>query len=193
MSFKELFEVLPNIINLFVPGYIFLVTYKYFIESENKDFEVTAIGSIVLSYIFQLITELINKIFILPEIIYSIISIVLAFVCSILAVKIRLTACFKCVVIKIGKITGNKNIWYDFFDMNKGTRVRFYCKYNNHDVSITGDIKYFEESEDNECNFVINNYKIEFDNGDIYESSNETHTMIFSTKNVTGLEAHYGK
>ena len=73
MSFKELFESLPDIINLFVPGYIFLVTYKYFIENENKDFEVTAIRSIVLSYIFQLITELINKIFILPEIIYSII------------------------------------------------------------------------------------------------------------------------
>ena len=193
MSFKELFEVLPDIINLFVPGYVFLIIYKYFIESENKDFEVTAIGSIVLSYIFQLITELISKISIVPENIDSIISVIIAFVCSILAVKIRLTACFKRIVINIGKITGNKNIWYDFFDMNKGTRVRFYCKYNNVDATITGDIKYFEETEDNECNFIINNYEIELNNGDFYKSSKETHTMIFNTRNVTGLEAHYGK
>ena len=129
----------------------------------------------------------------MPELIYSFISIILSFVCSIIAVKIRLTGWFKNIVIKIGKITGNKNIWYDFFDMNKGTRVRFYCKYCNDDVTITGDIKYFEESEDNECNFVIKNYEIEFNNGDIYKSSNRNNAMIFNTRNVTGLEAHYGK
>jgi hypothetical protein len=192
MSFKELFEILPDIINLFVPGYVFLVTYKCFIESENKDFEVTAIDSIVLSYIFQLITELISFVFILSDLIYSIISTVLAFICSIIVVKIRLTTVFKSIFVKIGKTTGNKNIWYDFFDMNRGTRVRFYCKYNNENVTIIGDIKYFEETQDNECNFVVNDYEIEFKDGRIYKSTNEKNTMIFNTRNITGLEAHYG-
>ena len=77
MSFIELFEVLPSVINLFVPGYIFLVTYRYFIETENKSFEITAIGSVVISYIFQLITELISKIITLPVIIFSIITLAL--------------------------------------------------------------------------------------------------------------------
>lgn len=193
MSIKELFEILPDVIKLFVPGFVFLFTYKYFIESKNKDFEVTAISSIILSYIFQLVTALISKFFYAPDIVYNLISIVLAFACSIVIVKLRTTILFKKAVIKIGKITGNNSIWYDFFDMHKGTRVKFYCKYGGKDVTVKGDIKYFEECQDNECNFVIFNYVIEYKTEKLCESTSVDHTMIFNTKNITGLEAHYGK
>lgn len=193
MSFKELFENLPNMIKLFVPGFVFLVTCKYFIESENKDFEVTVIGSIVLSYIFNLLAEIISVFLPAPDYIYNIVSIILAFICSIVVVILRLTHLFKNIVIKIGKITGSSSIWYDFFDMNKGTRVRFYCKYDGDEVTVKGDIKYFEECQDSECNFVINNFEIETKTGDLYNSTDENAAMIFNTKNITGLEAHYGK
>lgn len=95
MSVKELFEVIPQLLKLFVPGFIFLITYKYFVESQNKDFNVTTIGSIVLSYVFQLLATLICKIFNGSDIICTVIAILLAVICAIIVVKLRLAEIYK--------------------------------------------------------------------------------------------------
>jgi hypothetical protein len=194
MSLKELFEVLPQLLNLFVPGFVFLTIYKYFVETEDKDFNVTTIGSIVLSYIFQLIANLICKFIKGSDIICTVIAILLAVICVLVVVKVRLTTSYKKVIKWIGRTTGNKNIWYDLFDLNKGTRIRFFTRYNNEDVIVEGDVKYFEACGDGDCNIVISNYQIKYiNNNNIYKNNTPNATMIFNSKNIHGLEAHYGK
>ena len=194
MSLKELFELLPQLLNLFVPGFVFLTIYKYFVETEDKDFNVTTIGSIVLSYIFQLIANLICKFINVSDLICTVIAILLSVICVLVVVKVRLTTGYKRVIKWIGRTTGNKNIWYDLFDLNKGTRIRFFTKYNNKDVIVEGDVKYFEACGDGDCNIVISNYQIEYiDNDNVYKNNTPSATMIFNSKNIHGLEAHYGK
>lgn len=196
MSLKELFEILPQLLNLFVPGFVFLTIYKYLASTKDKDFNVTIIGSIVLSYIFQLIVSLICRIVNVSASgnIVTVIAIILAIICALIIVKVRLTACYKKITTWIGRTTGSKNIWYDLFDLNKGTRIRFFTKYNNEDVIVEGDVKYYEECEDGDCNIVISNYKIKYIvNGNVYKNNTPNATMIFNSKNIHGLEAHYGK
>ena len=95
MSLKELFEVLPQLLNLFVPGFVFFNIYKYFVEVEEKNFNVTTIGSIVLSYIFQLIANLICNLFNVSDAKCTIIAIIFAVICALIVVKVRLMTCYK--------------------------------------------------------------------------------------------------
>lgn len=195
MSLKELFELLPKIIELFVPGYICMVIYKYFVDTETKDFNVTAVSSIVLSYVFQLIATFICNLFSMeePGLIKSLLAIIFSVSCAVAIVYLRSRGYFKTIFEKIGKVSGNTNIWYDFFDVNRGTRVRFFCKYGDDLVEVRGDVCSFEVIQDKDCRFMINNIKIIFMSGEVYEPQNKEYTMIFYVNEVTGLEAHYGK
>ena len=193
MDLKDLLDILPQLFNLFVPGFIFLRIYKYFVDTADKDFNVTTVGSIVVSYIFHLISTLIANWLNASEIACTILTIGLSTISALIFVKIRLTETYQKLIISIGKITGSKNIWEVFFNCNKGTRIRFFSKYNNQDVVIEGDVKFFDALEDGECNIVIFNYVIKYDNGNIYKSNDDSSTLLFNTKNIHGLEAHYGQ
>ena len=192
MSLKELFEVIPQLLSLFVPGFVFIFIYRFFVEKQEKESNSTIIGSVVLGYIFHLIATLICTLFNGSEYTCTVISILVSIIFSVLVVKIRLTKIYKKTVIKIGKITGEKNIWYNFFDQLKGTRIRFYSNYNNKDSIIEGDVKYYEACDGGECIFVISNFKISFDNKE-YTNNNIEAKMIFNSKNICGIEAMYGK
>lgn len=195
MSIKELLEAVPQLFNLFIPGFVFLIIYKYFKETKEEDFNITTIGSIVLTYIFQLITTLLCKYIRISETVRLLIPILLAVVCALIVVKIRLLKFYKKITTWIGRTTSSNNIWYDLFDLNKGTRIRFFAKYNNDDVVVEGDVKYFEAYGDGECNIVISNYNIEYigNSKNIYKNSTPNATMIINSKNLYGLEAHYGQ
>ena len=58
MDFKALFESLPEILALFVPGFIFIKTYCFFIKANSDSFESTAVASITISYVLNLIVDL---------------------------------------------------------------------------------------------------------------------------------------
>ena len=191
---KELIDILPGIINLFVPGFIFLSVYGYFVSSKIKDYNITIIGSIVLSYVFHLLSAIICSLLGLSDVICTVITIVLSLICAVVLVRMRLTKMYKKIMTIIGKITGSKDIWCDFFDINKGTRVRFFAKYNNEDVMIEGDVKFFDACDNGECNFVISHYNIKYIiSGKTYESNCNNATMIFNSKDIYGIEARYGE
>lgn len=197
MNLKELFEILPQLLNLYVPGFVFLFIYNFFVNTSSKeqDTNVTTIGSIVLSYIFNLISTLICSFFDFSEIVCTLFSILLAIACVLVFVKIRLTSPYKKITTWIGKITGNKNIWCDFFDLNNGTRIRFFTTYNNKDVIVEGNVKYYEATGDGECNFVLTKYQITYndDSKRKYTDNDPKSFMFFNTKNIHGLEAHQGQ
>lgn len=193
MDIKDLFDIIPKLLDLFIPGFIFLVTCKYFGQSKDEDFNVTAIRSVVLSYIFQLVSSVICGWFGKSGIIVTIIAIILSFVIAIIVVKTRITKAYKKVTKCIGKITGSCDIWHDLFDLNKGSYIRFFTKYNGQEVSVVGNVKFFEAYGDGECNIVIENYTITYKDNSIYKNDVEGATMMFNTKNIYGLEVHYGQ
>lgn len=189
MEISEYIKHIPDLVNLFVPGYVFLSVCNYLTKNESKSFEITAISSLIISYIIQLVIGLLK----LPALYNNILAILSAFILALIVIRLRISSVYKSVLIKLGKVTGKNNIWEDFFDKNKGTKVRFYTTIDNKNVSVIGDIKLYEVNNDNECTFIINNYMIEYSDGSIINSTDPEFTMIFNTKNINGLEAHYGQ
>ena len=194
MDYIKFISYLPQLFNWFAPGFISMALYKHFVDTQEKDFEITFFGSIVYSYVFQLLSKAICLLFnkSTTGYMFTLITFFLSFVLTIVFVRIRLTSFFKKCLSYIGKTTGSKSIWYDFFNLNKGTRVRFYAKFNHEDVVIEGNIKYFEPCGSGECNMVIDKYKIQYDDNSTYKGL-ENATMIFNSQNIYGIEALCGQ
>lgn len=197
MDFSEIIDILPKLFNLFVPGFIFLTIYKYFVETKEKEFEITTVGSVVLSFIFQLLVSWIVSLLKGSDTLSSVLAIIAAIISAIFVVLFRRTSVFKSIIKYIGKVSGSKKIWYDFFDIEKGTRVRFFAKFNNGDSMIEGDIKYFETLEDGECLFVITNFSVfclvDGNATLLFNNRDPSASMIFNTKSIYGFQAQYGK
>lgn len=62
MDFKALFESLPDLLKLFVPGFVFIKTLCFFGKSKSDSFEGTAVASVTISYILNLAVGLLAKV-----------------------------------------------------------------------------------------------------------------------------------
>lgn len=195
MDFEALFGALPDIFTLFVPGFVFIKTFCFFEKSKSHSFEGTAVSSVAISYILNLAVELLAKVIKMPDAVLEFISVLFAFVIALILVKLRTSGFLKSSLKWIGKISDSENIWQDIFDLNKGSRIRCYSKFNNEDAMIEGDVKYFEACEDGECSIGLINYVITYHSGNVYKLGNRSDEPILylNTRNIHGLEVTYGQ
>lgn len=203
MDFEALFQSLPYIMELFIPGFVFLKICERFLNGSSEHFETAAVYSIVISYIFSLSVELLFQWLQLDSIIKDttidaakdIAALVLASICAIAFVKFKTWGALKWVMRFIGKVTDNNNIWEDIFDSNRGSRIRCYSRFNNNDTMIEGDVIYYENCDDGSCNVAVSNYTITYQNGNIYTpgESNTSAVFYINTRDVHGLEVSYGQ
>ncbi len=195
MDFKALFESLPEIIALFVPGYVFIKTFCFFGKSKSDTFEGTAVASVTISYVFNLVVDLFAKVIKVSDTVLEIIPILLAFGIALILVKLKTAGALKSCLKWIGKVSDSDNIWQDIFNLNKGSRIRCYSKFNNENVMIEGNVKYFDICEDGECSIALVNYVVTYDNGYKYELGKRSDEPILylNTRNVHGLEVTYGQ
>lgn len=192
MDFESLFKSLPSLIELFVPGFMFIEIYKRFGKIKTEAFESVAIYSVVLSYVFSLISGLLSQIISLSNDVQKILTIILAVLCALGCVKIKTLSITKEIFRQIGKVSGNENIWQDIFDRNLGSKIRCFTKYNNQDVIIEGMVRYYEACDDGGCNLALIQYKILYQNGNVYFSKDKQ-LLHLNTNNVHGLEVLSGK
>lgn len=201
MDFKPLFDSLSDFFNLFIPGFIFIKTFRFFGKAKSDSFEGTAVASVTISYILNLTAGLLAKAVKKSDPPLEYISILLAFIIALLLVKLKTSGLQKGVFKWIGKISGSENIWQDIFDPNKGARIRCYSSFNNEDVMIEGDVKYFEACEDGECCIALVNYVVTYNNGNKYNNKynldksgkpNDEPVLYLNTRNVHGLEVTRG-
>lgn len=195
MDFKALFESLPNIFTLFVPGFVFIKTFNFFGKSKSNSFESTAVSSVTISYVLNLAVGLCARLTKIPDTILEIISVLLAFILAIALVKLKTAGVFKRSLKWIGKVSDSDNIWQDIFDRNKGSRIRCYSRFKNEDVTIEGDVKYFDICEDGECSIALVNYVVTYNNGNKYKlgKRDDAPILYLNTRNVHGLEVTYGQ
>lgn len=188
MDYQKLFQALPDLISLFVPGFIFISILRYFKDNESVDFEHTAVTSVLLSYIFNIISEFICKKN------NDFLSIIIAVISAFAIVILKQTDLFTKILIKTRRITGHESIWYDIFKINSGTKVRFYTLFNHEKVMIEGNIKYYDVKTDC-CEFALEMYKITYPNGNIYDTSIDElkgeHFLYINSKDIHGLETSY--
>ena len=195
MDFEALFKALPDIIKLFVPGFVFIKIYCRFVDLKADSFESTAVSSIAISYVISLITKTIGIWLTMTETVENLVAVVLAFLSAVILVIIKKSEKFKGVMQFIGGVTGNESIWQDIFDRNKGSWLRCYSRFNNKDVIIEGDVKYYEPCEDGECNIALVNYTVKYYDGKVYKlgKRDDEPVMHINTRNIHGLEVTKGK
>lgn len=195
MDFKALFESLPDLLKLFVPGFVFIKTLCFFGKSKSDSFEGTAVASVTISYILNLAVGLLAKVIDILDAIPELSSIFLAFMIALIWVALKTSGILKGILKWIGKVSDSENIWQDIFNLNKGSRIRCYSRFKNEDVMIEGDVKYFEVCEDVECSIALINYAVTYNNGNIYELRNrdDEPVLYLNTRNIHGLEVIYGQ
>lgn len=201
MDWKELFQALPDIVKMIVPGYIFLGIYNFFQDRKSDGFEGTIFTSLLISYLFRLLAELIASAVPISDVVVSALSVIVAAVAALVFSFFRRKGVAKKAFKKIGKITGSKSIWIDIFDRDKGSRIRGFAKYNHEDVIVEGDVKYYSDCEDGECSLVLVNYVITYPaTKNMYDSRDydtEDHgnapMLCLNTRDIQGLEVVNGQ
>ncbi len=189
MDFGQLFTLIPDILELFIPGYILVKLYRIFFPQKSEGFESTTVCSVIISYIINLFVKLCfnDK--------YTVyISIILSVIIALLFVKIKNTEKYKKCMKWIGKVSGSDNIWQDIFDKNKGSRIRCFSRYNHEDVIIEGKVKYFESCDDGECIIALIDYTIIYQDGEKYKLNKRSDmpVMYLNSRNCHGMEITYG-
>ena len=192
MVFDELFQSLQQFLTQFVPGYVFIKTFHFFNKQKYNSFEGTAVASIAISYVINLVVNLFVKTDNSCIWISEVIAVVVAFIFAICIVKIKTMDCFRKCSQWIGKKSDSDNIWEELFDVNKGSTIRCYAKFKNEDAMITGAIKYYDVRDDGECDIVLTGYAVTYNNGNVYKCENGA-DLYLNSKNIHGLEVANGK
>ena len=187
MVFDELFQSLQQFLTQFVPGYVFIKTFHFFNKQKYNSFEGTAVASIAISYVINLVVNLFVKTDNSCIWISEVIAVVVAFIFAICRVKIKTMDCFRKCSQWIGKKSDSDNIWEELFDVNKGSTIRCYAKFKNEDAMITGAIKYYDVRDDGECDIVLTGYAVTYNNGNVYKCENGA-DLYLNSKNIHGLE-----
>lgn len=187
MVFDELFQSLQQFLTQFVPGYVFIKTFHFFNKQKYNSFEGTAVASIAISYVINLVVNLFVKTDNSCIRISEVIAVVVAFIFAICIVKIKTMDCFRKCSQWIGKKSDSDNIWEELFDVNKGSTIRCYAKFKNEDAMITGAIKYYDVRDDGECDIVLTGYAVTYNNGNVYKCENGA-DLYLNSKNIHGLE-----
>lgn len=187
MVFDELFQSLQQFLTQFVPGYVFIKTFHFFNKQKYNSFEGTAVASIAISYVINLVVNLFVKTDNSCIWISEVIAVVVAFIFAICIVKIKTMDCFRKCSQWIGKKADSDNIWEELFDVNKGSTIRCYAKFKNEDAMITGAIKYYDVRDDGECDIVLTGYAVTYNNGNVYKCENGA-DLYLNSKNIHGLE-----
>lgn len=187
MVFDELFQSLQQFLTQFVPGYVFIKTFHFFNKQKYNSIEGTAVASIAISYVINLVVNLFVKTDNSCIWISEVIAVVVAFIFAICIVKIKTMDCFRKCSQWIGKKSDSDNIWEELFDVNKGSTIRCYAKFKNEDAMITGAIKYYDVRDDGECDIVLTGYAVTYNNGNVYKCENGA-DLYLNSKNIHGLE-----
>lgn len=193
MSLEEVIENIPQIIIYFVPGYIFLGVFCFLSAKKIKEIETLFVRCVVISYVLLALSHLICTLTKLNSNNEIYIALALSVIIAFISVKIYSSDFYKKILGKTVNISGHNSIWEDLFDRQKGSMIRGYVKYRNHDVEIKGTVKYYEILEDGICNIALWNYTITC--SDFNVIAKEDHSRLFYIKScdIEGLEVFQGK
>lgn len=186
MNLQELIKILPDLFNCFVPGYICIKIFRYFSANDyDENIDVKLIESVVISYIFSLISEsLCNSIKFLDSKNFFV-SVACAVATAFIAMIIRRSWWYKLAVEKVGRVSNESDIWKTVLPRSN---VAFSCKYNDIDVFVEGDVKYFETTKDGECNIVLEKFTIYNTEEDAPITRPLDAYFIINTKKIQNME-----
>lgn len=192
ITLEWLIENLPLIMVYFVPGYIFLCMFCFFTSKKIKEIENLFVRSVVISYIFVVIANLLCTLLKFNSKYEIYIALSLSVITSFISVRIYFSKIYKNFMSKFGNISGHTSIWEDLFDRKKGAKIRGYVKYKEQCAEIKGTVKYYDILDDGNCNIALWNYTIDCPEFEILAKEDPSRLFFIKSCDLEMLEVFQG-
>jgi hypothetical protein len=141
-----LINIVPDLINLFLPGFVFMLTYSW-MNVKKYDVSVLTIGSLFISYtisvFYSAMHNFIFKNYDISEAVKSLIYIISGLIFPFVIIYFQNTKIFKKLLRKINHKSIHEDIFDDIIDYNRKTMLQVYIK--NSPVVYIGTFKIREE------------------------------------------------
>lgn len=200
---REFVEIIPLIFIYIVPGYIFLCTFKFVVNTKAKDMSKKIMECIVLSYIIVSLSKFIlslryeEVVIYIPEVIICILtsSLILGY-CSAKLIKSNK---FKKMLKKLGINRSIEiNVIDDLFNFKNAIWARVYL--NNEKLVYFGQIRGYDKKDKYDDGFIVlSNFEVyKYGKNDLYENDfyvkgEDTRFAMLKIINISRIEAIYDK
>lgn len=182
----EALKNVPDLMNLFIPGFIFLTFYRYLIDDDNDKYEYTVIKSIAISYCINITFSFIDR-----QLIKLLVCLVVSLILPIiLYFGIKKTGLLNSLLQKVTHTSEAQNIWDDTIDSHKGSYISFYMQDKEDTFRISGYVFAYVALEDS-CDIAVKEYKIYHrisPENEILIHSENAKTLVVNSKNINFIE-----
>lgn len=194
---KDLIYIVPDLINLFLSGFIFMYTYNW-LNNKKTDVSILTIGSLFISFLVKSFYAACHN-FIFADIkindsmkviIFSITGFLLALFCTYL----KKTTLFTKLLYSINNKSINDDIFDDIIDYDKKTMMKVYIK--SSDIYYIGRFSFREENGINSWISLIEYYCVDKNtNKKIFdpEQGGLNSSVVINLSNIERIEIIYEK
>ena len=194
MNLNELLFMVPDLISLFLPGFIFVSIYEWIERKTTKEFSKLVI-SVILSYIIKSFYSLIHHFCFnvyFSESTKNLIYIITGFVLPFVTVRLKRREWVKTILRKTAYKAFNDNIFKDVIDYEHPTILCIYMKTS--DNLIFGHFSYIEENGPDSYLALVN-YLYKSPSGDVIENSvgSDNSLLMLSLKDIEKIEVLYSE
>lgn len=192
-EFKLLLEQLPNLLQYYVPGYIFIMIYDFMLSKKRREGANLHLECLVVSYIVVVITRTIFEMTNVPQT-YRVIVIIEFLLAALIAylVALFLASEHSDKTLRFFRISrsARASIWDDYIDTNLGAVAAVFLDDEN--IIYYGKVVAYDyESEDS--NYIAMAY---YDIYDLdwqkqYDEKDNTYVTLIKLDNVFRIEFNY--
>lgn len=189
ISIKDLLPLVPDLIDLFLSGLLFLTTYSW-LNTKKYDISILVIWSLFISYIIKTFYGLIS--FGLSGACVSATYITTGVLSAICITFLKQTRFIKDIMVRFNNKSVNDDIFDDVIDYEKRTIMAVYLK--NSDIFYSGKFG-FREEKGNDSWICLFDYIVvdKENNEEVYnpEASNLKSSVVIPLSNVERIELVY--
>lgn len=194
VNLKDLISLVPDLINLFLSGYICISIYAW-LNSKKYEISTIILWSLFLSFIIQSLSKCVHGILIhshsfsTPE--KYIIYIILGAILGILITFMRQTKLVKFIVDKTNHKSINSDVFDDIIDYDKKTIMNIYLK--NSDIYYMGTFRLREEKGLESWIVLTEYYELKTDNTIVFDSGKEAshYSVAINERDIERIECIY--
>lgn len=143
INLHELIKIVPDLINLFLPGYVFILVYGW-MKAKKYDVSILIVSSLFLSYTISIFYTVVHDIILsdynFNEALKSLIYISSGLIFSLIIVFLQNTKVFKKILRKLNHKALHDDIFDNILDYNNKTILQIYMK--NSPVLYIGNQSY---------------------------------------------------
>lgn len=197
ITLHELIKIIPDLINLFLPGFIFMLVYGW-MRNKKFDISIFIICGLFISNTIVIFYTTVHK-FLFPnynfyEEFKSLVYIVSGLIFPFIAIYLTNTELFKIVLRKTNHKSMHSDIFDDMIDYNKKTMMQVYMK--NSKTLYIGTFKFREEKGTDSYIALIDYASLNSDTKKTIfhpEKHNLVSSVVINLRDVERIEIIYDK